>query len=168
MEKEMANGMNITEIEILEFKAGGNSYGISVNDIKEILSFDGKSTPVPNSHPFIEGIIMPRDLLIPVIDLKKCLGLTQKEDEENDMIIVTGINNLNIAVHVDSVCGIHRKQINEIKKPGKMLTTSQKNVIVGILKMEDKIVEIVDLRKVINNINPEIDLSQEETLLNFA
>lgn len=168
MEKDMANGMNTTEIEILEFKAGGNSYGISVSDIKEILTFDKKPTPVPNAHPSIEGILMPRDFLIPVVDLKKCLNLNDIDANKNEMIIVTEINNLNIAIHVDSVCGIYRNQITDIRKPGKMLSTSQKNVITGIIKMEDKIIEIVDLRRVINIINPDINLDQDDRLLNLA
>lgn len=157
MEKELKNNGEMSEIEILEFKTGGNSYGIYVSDIREILTYN-KPTPVPNAHPFIEGIIMPRDFLIPIVDLKKCLNLVASEESKNEMLIVTRINNLNIAIHVDSVCGIHRIISNDIAKPGTMLSTSQKNVISGILKMSDKMVEIIDLRKVINNINPEVNV----------
>lgn len=166
MEKD--NGRVTTEIEILEFKAGGNSYGISVGDIKEILAYDKIPTPVPNSHPFIEGILMPRDFLIPVIDLKKYLNLTDVDTNKNEMIIVTGISNLNIAIHVDSVSGIHRKSTSDIKKPGKMISTNQKFAITGIIKMEDKIIELIDLRKVISNINPEINVDQDESLISIV
>lgn len=159
MDKDFVNSTNASEIEILEFKAGGFTYGMNIGDIKEIISNDIIPTPVPNSHPFIEGIIMPRDVLIPIIDLKKCLGLTDVDENKNEMIIVTGINNLNIAIHVDSVSGIHRMQVSEIKKPGKMLSTSQKNVINGIIKIGDKMIELVDLRRVISNINPEVEVN---------
>lgn len=158
MDKETMNEGQTSEIEILEFKAGGNSYGIIVSDIREILTYDTKPTPVPNSHPFIEGIIMPRDFLIPIIDLKKCLGLEDKDDFKNEMLIVTGINNLNIAVHVDSVCGIHRFFSKDIKKPGKILSTAQKNVISGIIKVDDMMIELIDFRKLIMIINPEVSI----------
>ncbi len=157
MEKDIVNGTNASEIEVLEFKAGGFHYGINIGDVKEIISYDIVPTPIPNAHPFIEGIIMPRDVLIPIIDLKKCLGLSDTDDNKNEMIIITGINNLNIAIHVDSVSGIHRMQVSEIKKPGKMLSTAQKNVINGIIKIGEKMIELVDLRKIITNINPEVD-----------
>lgn len=166
MEKE--NERVTSEIEILEFKAGGNSYAISVGDIKEILAYEKKPTPVPNTHPFVEGVLMPRDLLIPVIDLKKYLNLADIDTNKNEMIIVTGIGNLNIAIHVDSVCGIHRKSISDIKKPGKMISTNQKFAIAGIIKMEDKIMELIDFRKVITSINPEIDVDQEESFANIG
>jgi chemotaxis signal transduction protein len=166
MEKD--NGRLTTEIEILEFKAGGNSYGINVSDINEILTYGTKPTPVPNTHPFIEGIIMPRDFLIPVIDLKKYLNLEDIDTNKNEMIIVTGIGSLTIAIHVDSVCGIHRKQTSDIRKPGKMISTNQKFAIIGIIKMDDKIIELIDIRKVISNINPEINIDQEEAMVNIG
>lgn len=160
MENVMVNGSETNEIEILEFKAGGNSYGISVSDIKEILAYDKRPTPVPNSDPVIEGILMPRDFLIPVIDLKKYLNLSDIDTNKNEMIIVTGINDMNIAIHVDSVVGIHRQLCSDIKKPGRVISTSQKFAITGMIKMGDKIIEIIDLRRVFANINPEISLTE--------
>lgn len=43
------------ELEILEFTLGDNHYGINVAKIREILSYQ-KVTPVPNTHPSVEGI----------------------------------------------------------------------------------------------------------------
>ena len=63
----LENGTN--ELEILEFTLAGNSYGINVAKIKEIITYQ-PVTPVPNSHPSIEGIFMPRDTMITAIDLK--------------------------------------------------------------------------------------------------
>ena len=54
----LENGTN--ELEILEFILDGNSYGINVAKIREIIPYQ-KVTPVPNAHPSIEGIFMPRD-----------------------------------------------------------------------------------------------------------
>jgi chemotaxis signal transduction protein len=158
MENDVLYSGEPAEIEVLEFKAGGNSYGILISDVKEILSYDKKPTPVPNSHPFIEGIIMPRDFLIPIINFVTCLDLADVDDYKNEMLIVTGINNLNISFHVDSVTGIHRKMNTDVIKPGKKVSTKQKDVIIGLMNVEDRKVEIVDLRKIISNINPEIYL----------
>lgn len=67
----LENGTN--ELEILEFILGNNSYGINVAKIREIIPYQ-QVTPVPNSHPSIEGIFMPRDTMITAIDLMNCLG----------------------------------------------------------------------------------------------
>ena len=159
MEKDILYSGVPLEIEILEFRAGGNSYGVNVNDIREILSYRKKPTPVPNSHPFIEGIIMPRDFLIPIINFIKSLNLKNVDDLKNEMLIVTSINNLNIAFHVDSIKGIHRTMNTDITKPGKKLSTSHKGVVIGILTRDDRKIEILDLRTIINEINPEINVA---------
>ena len=79
------------ELELLEFEVGTQHYGINVAKIRELCQYQ-PSTPVPNAHPFIEGIFMPRDMLITVIDLSKALGIPQSADTENDMYIITNFN----------------------------------------------------------------------------
>ena len=54
----LENGTN--ELEVLEFTLDGNLYGINVAKIREIINYQ-EVTPVPNAHPSIEGIFMPRD-----------------------------------------------------------------------------------------------------------
>jgi two-component system chemotaxis response regulator CheV len=155
MEKTIL-GEQTKELEILEFKAGGNYYGVSVSDTKEIIPYNKKATPVPNSHPFIEGIIMPRDFLIPIIDLVKYLNLVDVDDLKREMLIVTEIYDMNISVHVDSVVGIHRVNSAEVTKPGKKLSTTVKGVVTGCIKIQEKNIELLDLRKIINDINPNL------------
>ena len=105
----LENGTN--ELEVLEFIVDGNSYGINVAKIREIIPYQ-KVTPVPNAHPSIEGIFMPRDVMITAIDLKNCLQRGQSE--EKGLFIITNFNKLDIAFHVDQVIGIHRVSWSEI------------------------------------------------------
>ena len=91
------------ELEILEFRVGKNLYGINVAKVREILSYQDP-TPVPNADARIEGIFMPRDEIISVIDLAKCLGMVRDEQTtDTDMYIVTNFNKLNAAFHVSAV-----------------------------------------------------------------
>lgn len=144
------------ELELLEFKVGNNYYGINVAKIKEILPYT-KPTPVPNAHPSVEGIFMPRDMLITLVDLAKTLNLPSSEDVDNDMFIVTKFNSLTIAFHVHSVEGIHRVSWENINKPDD--TMNDKNSIAtGIIKIEDRLIIILDFEKIISDISPETGL----------
>jgi two-component system chemotaxis response regulator CheV len=158
MDKDMIYGEKPLEIEILEFNAGGNSYGIDVTDIREILPYNKKPTPIPNSHPFIEGIIMPRDFIIPIVNFIKSLKLNDVDSLKNEMLIVTGINNHNIGFRVDSVKGIHNVMNTEIEKPGKKLTTTFKNSVIGVLSKDDRKIELIELRTIISEINPNVSV----------
>jgi two-component system chemotaxis response regulator CheV len=158
MEKDKLMNEAVKEVEILEFRAGGNSYGIYVSDIREILPYNKKPLPIPNAHPFIEGIIKPRDFLIPIVNLTKSMRLNETDEIKNDMLIVTGILDLNIAFHVDSVRGIHRIMSSEIMQPGKKLTTSLRAAIAGIIPHGDYTIEVLDFRTIIHEVNPQINV----------
>ena len=153
----LENGTN--ELEVLEFKLDGNAYGINVAKIKEIITYQAV-TPVPNAHPSIEGIFMPRDTMITAIDLKNCLQ--RGVSEPGGLFIITNFNKLDIAFHVDSVVGIHRVSWRDIIKPGSTVSTSEDGVSTGIIKFEDRLIIILDFEKIVTDINPETGLKVTE------
>ena len=153
----LENGTN--ELEILEFKLDGNVYGINVAKIKEIITYQ-PVTPVPNAHPSIEGIFMPRDTMITAIDLKNCLQ--RGKSTEGGLFIITNFNKLDIAFHVDSVVGIHRVSWKDIIKPGATVSTTEDSISTGIVKIEDRLIIILDFEKIVSDINPETGLKSTE------
>src|SRR5574344_1373870 len=123
----LENGTN--ELEVLEFMLDGNNYGINVAKVREIIPFQ-EVTPVPNAHPSIEGIFMPRDTMITAIDLKNCLQ--RGESKRAGLFIVTNFNKLDIAFHVDSVIGIHRVSWRDIIKPDATVSSYEDGIATGI------------------------------------
>ena len=123
------------ELEVLEFTLGDNHYGINVAKIREILQYM-PVTPVPNTHPSVEGIFMPRDTMITVINLKNCLNLPQTD--EKGLFIITNFNKLNVAFHVDQVIG------------GSTAT--------GVIKMDDRLIVILDFEAIVASISPQTGL----------
>ncbi len=157
----LENGTN--ELEVLEFMLEGRHYGINVAKIREIISYQ-EATPVPNSHPSIEGIFMPRDTMITAINLRNCLQLREYEESEkaSSLFIITNFNKLDIAFHVDSVLGIHRVSWNNIIKPGNTVSTSEDGVSTGIIKIDGRLIIILDFEKIVTDINPETGLKMSE------
>ena len=142
----LENGTN--ELEILEFILDGNSYGINVAKIREIIPYQ-KVTPVPNAHPSIEGIFMPRDVMITAIDLKNCLQRGQSE--EKGLFIITNFNKLDIAFHVDQVIGIHRVSWSEIIKPGTTVSNSEVDAL-GVRQKNDVPILIAEDSALLNKL----------------
>ena len=143
------------ELEILEFTLGDNHYGINVAKIREILQYQ-PVTPVPNANPSVEGIFMPRDVMITVINLKRCLGLP--DTDEKGLFIITNFNKLNVAFHVDQVIGIHRVSWEAIIKPDSTINGEDDSVSTGVIKMDDKLVLILDFESIVAGISPETGL----------
>ncbi len=157
METDILLESGTNELELLEFTVGSNHYGINVAKIREIITYR-EVTPIPNSHTSVEGIVMPRDEIITVIDLAKALGKKRDSDLKNDMLIITNFNKLSIAFHVDIVHGIHRISWADIIKPDATINNSDSSVATGIVKVQGKLIIILDFEKIVSDISPETGL----------
>ncbi len=144
------------ELEVLEFVINGNHYGINVEKVREILTYQ-EITPVPNSHPCIEGIFMPRGEIITVIDLFMALGFSN-DNKRNNFLIVTNFNNLNIAFDVQTVLGIHRVSWTEVVKPDATVSGPGVGIATGIIKNRDNLLIILDFERIVEGICPETSL----------
>ena len=153
----LENGTN--ELEILEFRIGDNSYGINVAKINEIITYQ-PVTPVPNAHPSIEGIFMPRDTMITAIDLRNALQLG--ESEPGGLFIITNFNKLDVAFHVDKVVGINRYSWKQIIKPDATINNGEEGISTGVIKMDNRLVIILDFEKIVTDISPETGLKLTE------
>lgn len=151
----MESGTN--ELEVLEFIVGNNHYGINVAKIKEIVPFN-VVTPVPNSHPSVEGIFMPRDLMITVIDLASVINVAPSADVKKDMFIITNFNKLNVAFHVHAVVGIHRVSWADIITPDVTVSSADSGIATGIVKINGQLIIILDFERIVSDISPETGL----------
>lgn len=151
----MESGTN--ELEVLEFTIGNNHYGINVAKVKEIVPFN-YVTPVPNAHPCVEGIFMPRDTMITVIDLSKVIKASPSQDVNKDMFIITNFNNLNVAFHVHTVVGIHRVSWADIITPDSTVSSVDNGIATGIVKISNQLIIILDFERIVSDISPETGL----------
>ena len=101
---------------------------------------------------------MPRDKMITAIDLKNCLQ--RGVSGEGGLFIITNFNSLDIAFHVDSVVGIHRMSWTDIIKPD--ATVASESTASGIIKVNDKLIIILDFERIVAEINPETGLRTEQ------
>lgn len=161
METSILLESGTNELEVLEFAVGGNFYGINVAKVKEILTMQ-PITPIPNSHPCIEGMFMPRGEIITVMNLFAILGFEYESNPATDMLIITNFNNLHIGFHVEQVLGIHRVSWKEIVKPDVTINTNGSGMATGIIKRGEKLILILDFERIVEDICPETSLRMSE------
>ena len=149
------------ELELLEFVVGRQHYGINVAKISELCPYV-EPTLVPNAHEFIEGIFMPRERIITVINLAKALDVQKGDDTSKDMYIITNFNKIHTAFHVQQVLGIHRVSWSDVVKPDSTISRQGKGIATGITKIDGKIIIVLDFEKIVTEINPETGLKLSE------
>ncbi|MGE4213270.1 MAG: chemotaxis protein [Anaerotignaceae bacterium] len=141
------------EMEIMEFKINGNLYGINVVKVREIM-IAAPVTPMPHSHPVVEGMFKPRDQVLTVVNLPKYLYDDKAEVGEKDLFIITNFNSMYIAFRVHSVEGIVRLSWEDIQKPDKTISKGQEGVATGITQINGQLVTILDFEKIVAEISP--------------
>ena len=139
------------EFEIVEFSIGGVNYGINVAKVREVIQ-RAPITAMPQAHPYIDGLFTLRGKAIPLVNLPRCLNVMSNAEAKN--IIVTEINNYGIGFLVENVSRIHRISWKDMEPAPEVGDQSR---VVGIIKMSDRIVLLLDFETIIAEINPEIN-----------
>ncbi|PYZ95241.1 chemotaxis protein CheV [Salipaludibacillus keqinensis] len=148
------------ELEVIVFEVGAGIFGINVMKVREIIQ-PLDVTIMPHSHPNVEGVIRLRDEIIPVIDLAKAIGFQQSENPGQDKLIVSELNQVKVAFHVHSVSRIHRISWEQIEKPNK-LSQGLQDLTIGVIKMDDNMILLLDYEKVVYDIMPEAGISSKK------
>ena len=139
------------EFEIVEFSIGKVNYGINVAKVREVIQ-RVPVTAMPQAHPYIDGLFTLRGKAHPLVNLPRCLNVASGEEAKN--IIVTEINNYYVGFLVENVSRIHRISWKDMEPAPEVGDQSR---VVGIIKMSDRIVLLLDFETIIAEINPEIN-----------
>lgn len=149
------------EIEIMEFKINDSLFGINVAKVREIM-MSAPVTAMPLTHPSVEGVFKPRDLVITVFDLPKYLYGSDIPHGEKDLFIITYFNKMYIAFRVTSVEGIFRLSWGDIQKPDKALAGGKEGIATGMTQIDGKIVTILDFEKIVSEVSPMASIQIDE------
>ncbi|MDR1125407.1 MAG: chemotaxis protein [Deltaproteobacteria bacterium] len=155
------------ELEIVEFHLDEQDegqevykgyYGVNVAKVLEIIRMP-KVTEMPEvRHKSVLGAFNLRSSIIPLVDLSLWLGKKRVQTGEEPKVIVTEFNNVNTAFMVSGVNRIHRISWEEVEAPNSYVSTMTKNTITGVVKMDGRIIFLLDLERIVSDLNPQLGL----------
>jgi two-component system chemotaxis response regulator CheV len=147
-------------LELLLFRLHGDQlYGINVFKVQEVIRCP-KLTHIPNSKDIIRGIANMRGRTIPVIDLGLALGRPPIEDQSTAYIIIADYYRSVQGFLVSGVDRIVNMNWEDILPPPK--GSGGGHYLTAVTNVDNKIVEIIDLEKVLHEITGiNVDVSQE-------
>ncbi|WP_078554162.1 chemotaxis protein CheW [Bacillus alkalicellulosilyticus] len=145
------------ELEIILFQVGTGTFGINVMQVREIIQ-PLPITETPTVHPYVEGVIRLRDEVIPVVDLGKVLLFQGSIDKHLEKFIISEVNDIKVAFHVQNVSRIHRISVDNIDQPSHLSKGIQAQTI-GIVKLEDEMALLLDFEKIIGDLDADSSLT---------
>lgn len=133
-------------------------YAIPIEQVREIRAVES-ITNIPNAKSYVKGIMNLRGLIIPVIDVKEKLGLASEGEvnSSKQRILVIEVNDTQTGLLVDEVDQVVRIQTKDLESAPQTVLESH-NYIKGIAKMNQKLVVLIDVVKLLSDSNA--DLSQ--------
>ncbi|MCG4455587.1 chemotaxis protein CheV [Pseudomonas sp. MMS21-TM103] len=139
-------------LEILMFRlAGRQLFAINVFKVQEVLQMP-KLTLMPHRHRFVCGVVNLRGQTLPVIDLSQAIGMRPIVPDEHSTIIVTEYNRSVQAFLVGGVDRILNLNWESIMPPPG--SAGRQHYLTAITKVEEQLVEIIDVEKVLAEIVP--------------
>ncbi len=161
------------ELEIVEFyleeqlPSGAKYtgyYGVNVAKVLEIIRMP-KVTELPQTpHPCVMGTFNLRNKVVPLVDLCTWLG-KQRYQSTADKVVVTEFNSVVNAFRVSGVNRIHRLSWERIDPPSRQVSVFSGESVTGVVRMENRVLFILDMEKIIGDLNPNLalrELDEEE------
>lgn len=135
-------------LQLVTFNLGNEEYAVDILKVQEINRMK-EITKVPNSPPYVEGVINLRGKVIPVINLRERFGLPGKENDEHLRIMIMDICGVTMGLIVDSVSEVLRIPSDIVEPPPPMSTGIGAEFIKGIAKLEDRLIILLDMDKLL-------------------
>lgn len=136
------------EIQVVAFQLGNEEYAVDILYVQEINRFLN-ITRVPRSGAHIEGVINLRGNIIPIVNLHTRFHLHSTGSEEDKRIIVFQFDEAKVGIIVDEVSEVLRVKQAEIEPASRVYGTLETEYIKGIAKVEERLLILLDLAKIL-------------------
>ena len=153
------------ELELVEFYLDEDGYrghyGINVAKVVEIVRPQPVTAMPQMPHPCILGAFAYRDgRVVPLVDLSKYLGkTTQTESEHECKVVITEFNKIVTAFQVSGVNRIYRLSWTDVEAPGQFLQTASKDSITGVVRLDGRVVFMLDMESIVDELHPGLALA---------
>jgi len=137
-------------LQLVSFVIGDEEFAVPILAVQEINRML-QITRVPQSPPYVEGVINLRGKIIPVINLRERFGMARLEDNNDARIIVVEVNDRVIGFTVDSVNEVLRIAADIVDPAPQMASGVDAEYIQGVGKLEDRLLILLSLEKLFDN-----------------
>lgn len=140
----------VTEKKVIVFQLKDEEFAVSVQQIGSIERIQ-TITRVPNTAHFVKGVINLRGVVTPIIDLRSRLGIEEVEYNESTRIIIVNLEDMEVGLIVDAANDVIDISTETIEPAPEVIGAVNADYIEGVAKLENRLLILLDLRKVLTN-----------------
>lgn len=152
------------ELRLITFTVGPETFVLGIMGLRQIIPYTGTTT-VPTAPAFIEGIIVLRNEVIPIIDLRARLYPQLQERSEQPLVLITHSSAGVIGIKVDAVRRIVNVSTDALLPPPPIIRGIRGELLIAIVPYEDEVYLLIDIENILSGAEKrelaEADLSQQ-------
>jgi len=137
------------ELRLITFTIGPETFVLDIMGLRQIIPYTG-STTVPTAPAFIEGIIVLRNEVIPIIDLRARLYPQLQERSEEPLVLITHSSAGVVGVKVDSVRRIVNVSTDALLPPPPIIRGIRGELLIAIVPHEQEVYLLIDIENILS------------------
>lgn len=122
VQKQVAGGQYVV------FRLDRELYGLPIHSVQEIVVL-GEMTRLPQMAHYMEGVVNLRGRIVPVINLRRKLGLPETVAQCTNRIIVTELGDIEAGLIVDDVVGVVRIDAASVQSAPQIVLAADRQVM---------------------------------------
>ncbi len=135
-------------LQLIAFSLGEQTYSVEITTVREIRAWNG-ATPLPNTKEYVRGVINLRGTIVPIFDLRARFGGGKTSPTKTHVVIVMSVGEKWVGILVDAVSDILTIKKDDIHPVPESNSSSDVELLRGIITHNEKMVGLIDLQAVI-------------------
>ena len=139
-----------TELRLITFRLGPETFVLDIMAVRQIVPYTG-STTVPTAPSFIEGIIVLRNEVIPIVDLRMRLYPALPTREHEPQVLITHTDAGLIGLKVDEVRRIVTVSTDAFLPPPAIIRGIRGELLIGVVQHADDVLLLIDVENILTS-----------------
>jgi purine-binding chemotaxis protein CheW len=130
--------------QYLTFLLGKEEYGIPILKVQEIRGYSA-ITPIPNTPPWIKGVMNLRGVVVPVVGLREKFGMPKVDYDKFTVIIVLNVGTKVLGAVVDAVSDVLDLSAKDVETPPELGAGVDVSFLTGMAKAGERLIALLDV-----------------------
>ncbi len=145
--------MDGAEQQYLTFILNGEEYGMDVLTVQELRSWED-TTPIPNTPPYVLGVINMRGVVVPIINLRNRFGLEHLDYGPTTVVVIVKVMSSGkervLGIVVDAVSEVYDIKPADMQPPPDMEGAISIDFVTALATINEKMIILLDINKLIH------------------
>lgn len=142
--------MKTDMMKLVTFQLGDDLFAADVFSVERVLRYTAPSS-VPDVPAWIEGVLEHRDKVIPVVDMRRRMGLPRIEATPDTRVLVFATKDGWIGAVVDAVHEVASVPSTAVSPPPALFRGLKAEFVRGIAKVHESLVIMLDVDRVLTS-----------------